>query len=169
MVCPLRPASTTPLDGRPLVTRAPEDPPKVCLQGSVTISPDVGVRHRQDLPFAGEAWSDLYATLRNAIEGLNGYAKDGAHEALGDPSRRRVRGTAAQSFFVAFILLGVNLRRIRSWRAEARPDPAGNLVAPAHRRRRRRRTSLADHAPATGGRDDGEAASPQTDENARAP
>jgi hypothetical protein len=169
VICPLRPASRTPLDGRPLVTRPPEDPPKVCRQGSVTISPDVGVRHRQDLPFGGEAWCDLYGTLRNAIEGLNGYAKDGGHEALGDPSRRRVRGIAAQSVFVAFVLLGVNLRRIRSWRAEARLDPAGNLVAPAHARRRRRRTSLADHAPATGQAKETEAAPSPTDENARAP
>jgi hypothetical protein len=33
-----------------------------------------------------------YATLRNTIEGLNGYAKDPAHEALAAAGRRRVRG-----------------------------------------------------------------------------
>jgi hypothetical protein len=37
--------------------------------------------------------------LRNTIEGLNGYAKDPAHQALAQPARRRVRGIAAQSIF----------------------------------------------------------------------
>jgi hypothetical protein len=55
--------------------------------------------------------------LRNTIEGLNGYAKDPAHQALAQPARRRVRGIAAQSIFTALLLIAVNIRKIRAWRA----------------------------------------------------
>ena len=47
-------------------------------------------------PTAARPGTQRYATLRNTIEGLNGYAKDPAHEALAQPARRRVRGIAAQ-------------------------------------------------------------------------
>ena len=55
--------------------------------------------------------------LRNTIEGLNGYAKDPAHQALAQPGRRRVRGIAAQSMFTALLLIAANIRKIRAWRA----------------------------------------------------
>lgn len=111
--------------------------------------PDVGARSRQDLAFASLEWAEVYTTLRNSIEGLNGFAKDGAHEAIGDPRRRRVRvSIAAQSVLVAFMPLGANLGKIRSWREAARVDAEAELSAPAHSRRaRRRRTSLGEHRP----------------------
>jgi hypothetical protein len=37
-----------------------------------------------------------YATYRNTIEGINGYVKDTAHQSLGSPGRRRVRGLQPQ-------------------------------------------------------------------------
>jgi hypothetical protein len=46
---------------------------------------------------------------------MNGFVKDGAHEALGDPSRRRIRGVAAQSVFVAFLLFAANVRKIEAF------------------------------------------------------
>ena len=55
--------------------------------------------------------------MRNTIEGLNGYAKDPAHQALAQPARRRVRGIAAQSLFTALLLMAANIRKIRAWRA----------------------------------------------------
>src|SRR4029453_12032592 len=110
--CPLRPASLTPRDGRTKVLQPPEDPPKVCSQTAITIPPNAGARYRQDLPYASPAWQARYATLRNTIEGANGYAKDPAHEALGQPARRRVRGIAAQSIFTALLLIAANIRQI---------------------------------------------------------
>jgi hypothetical protein len=124
----------------------PADPPKVCGQVAITIAPDVGARHRQALPFASEEWARTYATLRNTIEGLNGFLKDPAHEALAQPARRRVRGIAAQSIFCALLLMAANLRKIRAYRALV----AENRVTEVAQRAKRRRMRLLDHLPATG-------------------
>ena len=142
LICPLRDASLSPRDGRPKVLQPPEEPPKICRQTAITLAPDIGARYRQDLPYGSPAWHARYATLRNTIEGLNGYAKDPAHQALAQPGRRRVRGIAACSLFTALLLMAANIRKIRAWRALTGSDQAG----PA-RRARRRRTSLRNHLP----------------------
>ncbi len=80
--------------------------------------------------------------MRNTIEGLNGYAKDPAHEALAQPARRRVRGIAAQSIFTALLLTAANIRKIRAWRPLT-PDDKTAIT----RRARRRRASLRDYLP----------------------
>ena len=82
LICPLRKTSTSPRDGRPKVLQPPPEPPRLCRQTAITIAPDIGARYRQDLPYGSPAWHARYATLRNTIEGLNGYAKDPAHQAL---------------------------------------------------------------------------------------
>jgi hypothetical protein len=80
--------------------------------------------------------------LRNTIEGLNGYAKDPAHQALAQPGRRRVRGIGAQSIFTALLLTAVNIRKIRAWRALTASTSAATA-----QRARQRRTSLRDYLP----------------------
>ena len=142
LICPLRDASLSPRDGRPKVLQPPQEPPKTCRQTAITLAPDVGARYRQDLPCGSPAWHARYATLRNTIEGLNGYAKDPAHQALAAPGRRRARGIAACSLFTALLLMAANIRKIRAWRALTATGQAG----PA-RRARRRRTSLRNHLP----------------------
>jgi hypothetical protein len=142
LMCPLRQASLSPRDGRPKVLQPPDEPPKLCRQTAITIAPDAGARYRQDLPYGTPAWHNRYATLRNTIEGLNGYAKDPAHQALGQPGRRRVRGIAAQSIFTALLLIAANIRKIRAWRALTADDTATTT-----QRARRRRTSLRDYQP----------------------
>jgi hypothetical protein len=143
LICPLREASLTPRDGRAKILDPPADPPRVCRQTAITIAPDTDARHRQDLPFATPAWQDRYATLRNTIEGLNGYIKDPAREALAQPARRRVRGIAACALFTALLLIAANLRKISAWRALT----AQQHTAAAAKRARRRRTSLPDYQP----------------------
>ena len=140
LMCPLRKASLSPRDGRPKVLQPPEEPPKICRQTAITIAPGTGARYRQDLPYGSPAWQARYATLRNTIEGLNGYAKDPAHQALAQPGRRRVRGIAACSLFTALLLIAANIRKIRAWHA---------LTASAStaQRARRRRASLRDYLP----------------------
>ena len=142
LICPLRQASLTPRDGRPKVLQPPQERPRLCRQTAITIAPDIGARYRQDLPYGSPAWHQCYATLRNTIEGLNGYAKDPAHQALAQPARRRVRGIAAQSIFTALLLMAANIRKTRAWRALTDRGKAGIT-----RRARRRRTSLRDYLP----------------------
>ena len=142
LICPLRQASLSPRDGRPKVLQPPSEPPKICTQTAITIAPDIGARYRQDLPYGSPAWHARYATLRNTIEGLNGYAKDPAHQALAQPARRRVRGIAAQSVFTALLLMAANIRKIRAWRALTARDKARIT-----QRARRRRSSLRDYLP----------------------
>jgi hypothetical protein len=143
LMCPLRESSLTPRDGRAKIFDPPRDPPKICRQTAITIPPDTGARYRQDLPYGTPAWHARYATLRNTIEGLNGYAKDPAHEALAQAARRRVRGIAAQSVFAALLLMAANIRKIRACRALAAERHASH-PAP---RARRRRASLRDYLP----------------------
>ncbi len=141
--CPLRTDRTQARDGRPKVFDVPAEPAKVCTQTAVTIAPDVGARHRQDLAFGSEEWARVYATLRNTIEGLNGYVKDPAHEALGAPARRRIRGIAAQSLLCAILLTAGNARRLRAHRQMVTSGGGPRSVE----RARRRRTALADFRP----------------------
>ena len=142
LICPLRQASRSPRDGRPKVLQPPPEPPRLCTQTAITIAPDTGARYRQDLPYGSPAWHARYATLRNTIEGLNGYAKDTAHQALAQPARRRVRGITAQSVFTALLMIAANIRKIRAWRALTARDQARIT-----QRARRRRTSLRDYLP----------------------
>ena len=67
LICPLRPASLTPRDGRPKVLQPPQEPPRLCRQTAITIAPDIGARYRQDLPYGSPAWHQCYVTLRNTI------------------------------------------------------------------------------------------------------
>jgi hypothetical protein len=142
LMCPLRQPSLSPRDGRPKALQPPQEPPKTCQQTAITIPPDTGARYRQDLPYASPAWHARYATLRNTIEALNGYAKDPAHHALAAPARRRVRGIAACSLFTALLLMAANIRKIRAWRALT-PRQKDNTT----QRAQRRRTSLRDYLP----------------------
>jgi hypothetical protein len=135
-------STLSPRDGRPKVLQPPPEPPRLCTQTAITIAPDIGARYRQDLPYGSPAWHARYAALRNTIEGLNGYAKDTAHQALAQPARRRVRGITAQSIFTALLLIAANIRKIRAWRALTDRDKARIT-----RRARRRRTSLRDYLP----------------------
>ena len=65
--------------------------PKICTQQSITLPPEIGAKYAQELLYRSDRWRAVYSTLRNCIEGYNGYVKDGNHEALDDPERRRIR------------------------------------------------------------------------------
>lgn len=143
VMCPIRPSSGQIGISVPKVFDAPSScPPKICSQGSITIAGNVGVRHRQELTFGSELWAKRYSTLRNTIEGLNGYIKDPAHEALGISGRRRVRGIAAQAIFVAVLTIAANLRKIAAFREKVTQN-----IDVQPKRTRRRRTSLTDYIP----------------------
>ena len=90
--------------------------------------------------FESPEWGFAYHSLRNTNEGINGYIKDPAHEALDDPGRRPIHGVAAQSLFVALLVVAANVRKIRSFQAAR---TAGGSSKP--RRPRRRKTTPITH------------------------
>lgn len=138
--CELKPASIRSTDAGTLrfpVTDAQRlRPPTVCTQQTSTFPPDAGGKLVQELQYGSPEWAAIYATLRNGVEGFNGQVKDGAGSALGDPTRRRIRGIAPQSLFAALLIAATNLKNIRSFLRSARPDASGTL-----RRTRKRRRS----------------------------
>lgn len=101
---------------------SPVSPPKICTQLSVTIPPEVGAKHAQDLPYGSTEWARVYHRLRNSIERFNGFAKNDNHEAIERSQRRRVRGIAAQT-----ILLGYrrNARELRVLDLDGCAFPSG--------------------------------------------
>ena len=146
--CPLKPRSverTTSATMRiPVTDDLLANPPDVCTQQSVTFPPTAGAKLAQTLHYGSTKWAATYHTLRNTIEGMNGIAKDGAYAALGDPSRRRIRGVAAQSIFTALLLTATNIAAISSFVRQALPDAGGTLRRP---RRRRTTPPVANWAP----------------------
>jgi hypothetical protein len=101
--------------------------PKICSQQTITVPPEAGAKFAQSLVHGSEEWHAVYGTLRNCVEGMNGYIKDGSNEALDDPERRRIRGVAPQSVFVAFLLCAANLRKIETHLAEVEAEAAGSV------------------------------------------
>ena len=122
-----------------------DHPSKICTQESITLPPEIGAKYAQDLAHETPEWRATYATLRNSNEGMNGFIKDGAREAVDDPERRRIRGVAPQSVLVAFQLFAANLRKIDEFLARAAKE------AKKVRRLPSRRTSKphGEWAPAT--------------------
>ena len=137
--CALRPSSLSVIGARTVTP--PTSPPLLCSQHAITIAPDVAARHAQSFAYGSEEWARHYATLRNTIEGWNGFVKDPAHEALAQPARRRVRGIAAQSVFVTLLIVAANLRKIDTHHDQM----THRDELEARKRARRRRVSLTDY------------------------
>jgi hypothetical protein len=129
-----------------LLTDVSKNPPKVCVQQTMTFPPEIGAKFAQELQYGTDEWHSVYASLRNTIEGLNGVAKDPAFEAIGTPSRHRIRGVAAQTAFAAFALFGTNMRKIDTFETNAVVGADGELYLPKKRRRRETK-SLNDFLP----------------------
>ena len=120
----------------PVTAAVSTHPSAICSQQSVTVPPEAGAKLAQSLLYGSEEWRAAHASLRSTNEGMNGFLKDGACEALEDPQRRRIRGVVAQSVFLALPLCAANLRKIESFLAQRAAEAAGM----ARRRPRRRRT-----------------------------
>jgi hypothetical protein len=147
--CDLKPGSierTTSARTRiPVTEELRANPPTICQQDAVTFPPEAGAKFLQDLHYGSAEWQARYSTLRNTIEGMNGIAKDGAYAALGDPSRRRIRGIAPQTVFTALLLMATNVKAIVSFLRHAVQDTAG--VARRPRKRRRTSRSITEWTP----------------------
>jgi len=146
--CELKPASEGP-SGKvkvriPVTDVLTTHRPKICSQQSITLPPEAGAKFVQILPHKTPEWQKVYGTLRNGVEGMNGFVKDGAREALDDPERRRIRGVAPQSLFVALLLFSANLRKIDSFLAGQEAEARKIRKLPS----RRKTKSLETWAPA---------------------
>lgn len=106
--------------------------PKPCRQDTVTLDPaadtsNIAARYEQDLYFGTAEHTDTYNALRQSQEGLHGFAKDDAYEALAAPGKRRIRGLAAQSFATALLLAAAGIRKVRVFLKNAKTDDNGDL------------------------------------------
>jgi hypothetical protein len=149
-VCELKPKSAIRRGQGRLQVYVPSDlkarPPKICTQQSLTAPPEAGAKFAQALLYGSDEHSEMYATLRNCSEGFNAYVKDESKEGLGLSGRRRVRGVAAQSVFVALLLVAANLRKIAAFLAEEAAVKSGSVRRLPRRRQSR---SLESWRPAT--------------------
>jgi hypothetical protein len=148
VACPLRPDS---MKGQRVALRSrvatpPEHVDRICRQTSVSFPPSAGAKYRQDIQYGTDEWQEMYATARNTIEGFNGFIKDGAHEALADSTRRRLRGRAAQHVLTALLIMAANVRKIRAFMEGLKATPT-EKQRKAQRRLRRKRGSLTDYLP----------------------
>jgi hypothetical protein len=126
---------------------------RVCTQESVTLPPEAGAKYAQALPHESPEWHATYATLRNSVEGMNGFVKDGAREAIDDPERRRIRGVAPQSVLVAFQLFAANIWKIDEFLTKKAAEAKEVRKLPP-RRRTKSITTWAPVTAATAGADD---------------
>jgi hypothetical protein len=73
-----------------------------------------GAKLGQDKRFGSRERQIEYTADRNTIEGGNAYMKDDSKEQLAAAGRRRVRGIAAQTFFVGLLVVSANLRKLQA-------------------------------------------------------
>jgi len=117
--CPIKPKSQR--NPRPHQTVAVPDPvlrrspPKACTQTSISVPWDVHPRWRQHVPHKTAEWHAIWGMVRGPNEGSNADLKNPLAANLGNSRVRRVRGIAAQSLLIAFMVVGTNVRLIRSW------------------------------------------------------
>ncbi len=140
-------------DNRPPIdlskTTLREHPPTICRVQAVTMKPTDGAKFRQAIPFGTDEHIDVYNRLRQSQEGMHGFVKDEAQEALGNPGRRRFRTKVAQQLIAAFLLAAANLRKIRSFLEKALEDASGDLyvVRTVRKGKHRRTGNPPGHAP----------------------
>ncbi|MEM0811621.1 MULTISPECIES: hypothetical protein [Corynebacterium] len=104
---------------------------KCCTnKSSVTIPHTEGIRYRQTGPaYKTPEWQKIYGTWRNVIETRNDYVKNNrGGAAIGDHTRRPVRGFAAAFFYTALGVVAANASMIRRFlgrveRDEKTPPP----------------------------------------------
>lgn len=108
-------------------------PPTICQVQAVTLKPSDLAKYRQAIPI-GDIHTNIYNRLRQGHEGMNGFIKDPAREAIGEPARRRIRTKVAQQLICAFLLAASNLRKIRSFFAKAKEDENGDYCRKRIRR-----------------------------------
>ncbi len=104
-----------------IITDVPQN--VLCTQSKVSLSPtdpgaDTWLRNNRPFTPGSAEGKKRYNQARNTSEGINGFAKDKAFEALDSNQVRRAHGLAANMILATFQLLAANLRKIRSFLKE---------------------------------------------------
>ena len=116
-------------DGKPTCNPNRQNAPTFCKQGSITVAPAAEipngrtekyqikkhVKLMQPLAYGTEHWASYYGTGRNIIESFNAFLKDEGKQAFGIPSRRRIRGYAAQALISSVLVAAANLRKVHEF------------------------------------------------------
>ena len=129
---PTKQPDGTVIDARPTInpgTTIGDALPSVCAQDTITIRPgdkETFDRYWQELAYGSVQHTTTYVRLRQAQEGVHGFAKSQVSQALENPQQRLVRGKAAQSLFAAFLLAAASVAKIRTFLHTAETDPAGD-------------------------------------------
>ncbi|MCL3838366.1 hypothetical protein [Aeromicrobium duanguangcaii] len=123
-------------DGKPVCNPNRHGAGTFCTQGSITIAPTMKAKLRQPIPMGSTKWLALHSAGRSAVESFNALVKDDAKQAFGTPSRRRVRGYAAQSLIASLLTAAANMRAIAKFLSKVR-DRDTKAAAPKTRKRRR--------------------------------
>jgi hypothetical protein len=85
---------------------------------SVSFPMIAGAKLAQGPQFGSREWQTVYSSDRNTIEGGNAYMKDDSKEQLEAAGRRRIRGIAAQTLLIGFLVVASNLRKLQRARDE---------------------------------------------------
>ncbi|MDY7542140.1 MULTISPECIES: hypothetical protein [unclassified Cryobacterium] len=111
-------------DALTTIYNPPVKPDTICTNAtSVSVPFEVGAKLAQHYQYGSNEWQEIYSHDRNTIEGANGFLKDSSHEAIGDSSRRRVRGSTAQYLLVSILVVAGNLRKLQKFRDDMlRPE-----------------------------------------------
>ncbi len=113
--------------------------PEVCRTREVLALNNVHIKHQQDLPYESQEWNDVYHSLRNTVEGVNGTLKSDAATGIDEPGNRRSTGLAATSLFAAFLVAAENLRRIVAFYDDATWNDDGTMTRDLPRKKRKPR------------------------------
>lgn len=85
-------------------------------KSSVSFPARAGAKLAQGPRYGTRDWQRKYKSDRGAIEGGNAYMKDESKENLAAAGRRRIRGIAAQTLLVGFLVVSANLRKLQTMR-----------------------------------------------------
>jgi len=129
------PVPRTKLRPKPVAGEVPE----VCRTREVLALNNVHIKHQQDLPYESQEWNDVFHSLRNSVEGVNGTLKDDGVTGLDEPGNRRTTGLAATAFFAAFLVAAENLRRIADFYDAATMNDDGTMTRDLPRKKRKPR------------------------------
>ena len=136
----------------------PPTQPDICCTNSTSITIPIAPRQAgnsniakyfQDLRYKSPEWKSVYGTLRNTIEGFNGFTKSPTEEDTEEPARRRIRGYAFQAVAVALLIVASNIRKIDAWLRRDEQPATTPSIPPG--RRRNARPDLAEYLPPADG------------------